>query len=340
MLRASMNTVAMPLQLTFKRTFIPPVMTKAQKATKSFRKAQLNKLRQLALDEHSKKTIDPILGTPNNEFTNRIKAELQEEHVLSKGFEISNVEKLLFGAAKAKLDKTDDGLAPEIFAKEANKRESILRILHMQNANAADQKKLAIQLARAEFQRFDGDTGSPEVQAAIMTIKIQYMVSHIQHAHKDKYTLRRLRMLVQARQTILRYLKTDNPERYYWAINKLGLNDQVVHMEFNMDKKYMQEFKLIGDRVLVKESNNQQEKNRTIKKKLEQFVHMDQAHEEGRDARARKHLKEVNAFHKKVANRKDKDAWKAAKKAEYRAGVEAMIKAKVIEEAEAAKPRA
>lgn len=114
--------------------------------------------------------------------------------------------------------------------------------------------QIAIRLAREEFQRFPGDTGSSEVQAACLTVRIQNLANHIKNHKKDYANTRMLRMLVQQRQSLLRYLKRDNPERYYWTIEKLGLNDAAITQEFNLDRRYMQDFKFFGDKILVKES--------------------------------------------------------------------------------------
>lgn len=74
-------------------------------------------------------------------------------------------------------------------------------------------------------------------------------------------------MLVQQRQSILRYLKRDNPERYYWTIQKLGLSDEAVTQEFNMDRRYMQDFKFFGDKILVKDSKKvADQKRRELRK--------------------------------------------------------------------------
>lgn len=49
-------------------------------------------------------------------------------------------------------------------------------------------------------------------------------------------------------------MKRDNPEKYYWTIQKLGLNDAAITDEFNMDRRYMQDYEFFGDKVLIKDS--------------------------------------------------------------------------------------
>lgn len=216
--------------------------------------------------------LDPVLGRNNNAFINRINAEVVEPRVLGRGYEMPEVEKLLYGAQEAaiKADYTTDGVRHTA----SKQREAIFRILSMRNRSAAEALKFKTDLARKEFQRFDGDTGSSEVQAAIATVRIHNIYSHVKENKKDNKNTRYLRMLVQKRQRILRYLKRDNPERYYWTINKLGLNDHVIHMEFNMDKRYMEQFKMFGDRVLVKKSQREKERDRKDKRLEKKAIKM------------------------------------------------------------------
>lgn len=225
------------------------------------REANILKQRKL-VQENSK--FDPVLGKPNNAFISRLNAEAKEPNVLGKGFKVPEVERLLYGAQEAsiKADYTSDGVRQNA----AKQREAIFRILNMRNRSAKEALKFKTDLARKEFERFDGDTGSSEVQAAIATVKIHNIYSHVKENKNDNKNTRYLRMLVQQRQRILKYLKRDNPERYFWTINKLGLNDHVVHMEFNMDKRYMEQFKMFGDRVLVKKSQREKERERKEKR--------------------------------------------------------------------------
>lgn len=69
-------------------------------------------------------------------------------------------------------------------------------------------------------------------------------------------------MLTQKRQKILRYLKRDDPKRYFWCIEKLGLTDDNVFMEFNFDKKYSEEFNVWPGRRLVKVTKQANEERR------------------------------------------------------------------------------
>ncbi|MXO66291.1 30S ribosomal protein S15 [Altericroceibacterium endophyticum] len=74
-----------------------------------------------------------------------------------------------------------------------------------------------------EHARQDGDTGSPEVQVAILTERIRNLTEHFKDHHKDNHSRRGLLMLVNQRRTLLAYLKKKDVERYNALIQKLGL---------------------------------------------------------------------------------------------------------------------
>ena len=67
------------------------------------------------------------------------------------------------------------------------------------------------------------DTGSPEVQVAILTSRINTLQSHFKANHKDNHSRRGLLMMVNKRRSLLDYLKSRNVERYNALIAKLGL---------------------------------------------------------------------------------------------------------------------
>ena len=68
-----------------------------------------------------------------------------------------------------------------------------------------------------------GDTGSPEVQVAILTERIRNLTEHFKDHHKDNHSRRGLLMMVNKRRTLLAYLKKKDVERYNALIQKLGL---------------------------------------------------------------------------------------------------------------------
>ncbi len=69
----------------------------------------------------------------------------------------------------------------------------------------------------------DGDTGSPEVQVAILTERIRNLTDHFKDHHKDNHSRRGLLMMVNKRRNLLAYLKRQDLERYNALIQKLGL---------------------------------------------------------------------------------------------------------------------
>ena len=74
-----------------------------------------------------------------------------------------------------------------------------------------------------EYATFEGDTGSPEVQVAILTERIRNLTEHFKGHHKDNHSRRGLLMMVNKRRSLLAYLKKKDVERYNALIQKLGL---------------------------------------------------------------------------------------------------------------------
>ncbi|KHL25579.1 30S ribosomal protein S15 [Croceibacterium mercuriale] len=71
--------------------------------------------------------------------------------------------------------------------------------------------------------RQQGDTGSPEVQVAILTTRIRNLTEHFKDHHKDNHSRRGLLTMVNKRRSLLAYLKKKDVERYNGLIQKLGL---------------------------------------------------------------------------------------------------------------------
>lgn len=75
----------------------------------------------------------------------------------------------------------------------------------------------------AENARGQNDTGSPEVQVALLTARINELNGHFKAHAKDHHSRRGLIMMVNRRKSLLAYLKRTNVERYRALIEKLGL---------------------------------------------------------------------------------------------------------------------
>lgn len=71
--------------------------------------------------------------------------------------------------------------------------------------------------------RDKNDTGSPEVQVAILTERIRNLTDHFKDHHKDNHSRRGLLAMVNKRRSLLAYLKKKDVERYNALIQKLGL---------------------------------------------------------------------------------------------------------------------
>ncbi len=74
-----------------------------------------------------------------------------------------------------------------------------------------------------EHQRHDGDTGSPEVQVAILTSRIVHLTEHLKTHKKDHSSRRGLLKMVGRRSAFLKYLSRTDRQRYLHIIAKLGL---------------------------------------------------------------------------------------------------------------------
>jgi small subunit ribosomal protein S15 len=74
-----------------------------------------------------------------------------------------------------------------------------------------------------EYGLTEGDTGSPEVQVAILTARITELTEHLKVNKKDNHSRRGLFMMVGQRRNLLEYLKKKDIERYRKLIDRLGL---------------------------------------------------------------------------------------------------------------------
>ena len=82
------------------------------------------------------------------------------------------------------------------------------------------EKKQAIM---KEYARCEGDTGSPEVQVAVLTARINELTEHLKANKKDHHSRRGMLKMIGKRRGLLDYLKDKDIERYRELIKKLGL---------------------------------------------------------------------------------------------------------------------
>ena len=75
----------------------------------------------------------------------------------------------------------------------------------------------------AEYATHEGDTGSPEVQVALLTYRINHLTEPLQVHHKDHHSRRGLLQMVGSRRSLLNYLKEVDIERYRQLVARLDL---------------------------------------------------------------------------------------------------------------------
>ena len=74
-----------------------------------------------------------------------------------------------------------------------------------------------------EHRRHESDTGSPEVQIALLTDRVNHLTEHLKVHSKDHHSRRGLLMLVGRRRRLLDYVKATDEDRYQKLINRLGI---------------------------------------------------------------------------------------------------------------------
>ncbi len=75
----------------------------------------------------------------------------------------------------------------------------------------------------SKFQQAPGDTGSPEVQVALLSERVAHLTEHLKTNHKDHHSRRGLLIMVGQRRALLDYLKRKSVDRYKKLIETLGL---------------------------------------------------------------------------------------------------------------------
>ena len=74
-----------------------------------------------------------------------------------------------------------------------------------------------------DYARFEGDTGSVEVQVAVLTAQINRLTEHLKEHKKDFHSLRGLMKMVGTRRSLMNYLKSEDVNRYRTLVSRLGL---------------------------------------------------------------------------------------------------------------------
>jgi small subunit ribosomal protein S15 len=79
----------------------------------------------------------------------------------------------------------------------------------------------------ADYKTHESDTGSPEVQIALLSARINQLTEHLRTHKKDHHTRRGLLMLVGKRRRLLNYLSTTDIERYRALVGRLGIRSRI-----------------------------------------------------------------------------------------------------------------
>lgn len=105
---------------------------------------------------------------------------------------------------------------------------AMMRVVDVVNGSQAQLEQLKRRQVTEDFQRHKSDTGSPEVQVALMSSRIARLASHIKEHHHDHHSRRGLVGLVNSRRRIMKYLKRTDPESYARVLSRLNLRDGVA----------------------------------------------------------------------------------------------------------------
>lgn len=169
--------------------------------------------------KESSREVTYNLGTLRKQFknSNLFQYGIQQE-------EKTIIEKQMQSDAKQKLLFPNDMTMKKKF-------ELFENILNLKNANSKELLRWNIQKAVEFFRRGERDTGSPEVQAGVLTVKIRNLERHLLNHHKDHHTRRDFIQLKQQRAKMLKYLKRVSLERYAKCLNQLGLLPEEVEHE-------------------------------------------------------------------------------------------------------------
>ncbi|KAH6565032.1 hypothetical protein BASA60_010050 [Batrachochytrium salamandrivorans] len=108
--------------------------------------------------------------------------------------------------------------------------EMVRRIISLENGNESALRKFNIARSVEVFQRAPGDTGSPEVQAAIFSVRIDAINKHLSTNRKDKSTKRQLMKWVSKRERILKYLRRKNIATFVKTCQSIGVDPDTIRV--------------------------------------------------------------------------------------------------------------
>ncbi|PVZ97457.1 hypothetical protein BB558_006581 [Smittium angustum] len=175
-------------------------------------------------------------GTPSSATSEANAQDVYVDHVTSEeanlifnyapGASIESMKKNRFSFVNSKVEATSKVMS-----------EMVKRIISIKNQNAQALLDHNIELAIKHFGRNEGDTASPEVQAAVFTVRILHLADHLRVHKKDHSNRRKYTMFLHKRAKILRYLKKKSLERYFECLKELGLRQDMVEGQIPFPKR-------------------------------------------------------------------------------------------------------
>ncbi|ORY02526.1 S15/NS1 RNA-binding domain-containing protein [Basidiobolus meristosporus CBS 931.73] len=180
--------------------------------------------------EQNSEFLQQLLSSPNlipkKDALWKAPTDTQYQHFLS-----NDEAKFLFETTTEAVTATSSNSFQTDAEKIKEQAEMLRRLVSLENSNQKGIMLYNIRKAMETFGRCEGDTGSPEVQAAIWTVRIRNLERHMVDHHKDVHNRRSLVHLLHKRAKMLRYLKGQSLERYYVCLKQLGLTKDMVEGE-------------------------------------------------------------------------------------------------------------
>lgn len=125
--------------------------------------------------------------------------------------------------------------------------ERVQRSVDLVNASEAEIRQYKIQKAVEKFRRFDGDTGSSEVQVAILSVKIKSMEAHMKAHRKDFHSRRGLQIMVNKRRKLMVHLRKNNFDTYKSVLQEYGLRDIIKQLSENKTRQGKRKVRFRGN---------------------------------------------------------------------------------------------
>lgn len=133
------------------------------------------------------------------------------------------------------IDLTKQNLLADVLAEKADaglltteEYEIIERAVSARCANASELTKFRIENLVAKYQRFPGDTGSTEVQVAVLSERIRYLTEHTSKFRKDMRAKKDLDTLTNKRRTLMKYLKGHRFSKYELMLRDFNMTDDEI----------------------------------------------------------------------------------------------------------------